>query len=66
MPDSRPTEEKVAAFRTKYPDRVAALNRIILPLLGMSPRTEITPETLNHIAAPVVDKIITASWGLDA
>lgn len=64
--DERTTEEKVADYRKKYPQRIVALNGFVAPLLGITARTTLKPETVAEMCHPLVDKLIAACWGLDA
>lgn len=65
MPDERTKEDKIEAFRQKYPERVAALTAVMLPLMGIHARTKLDAATLQAMAAPHVDAAIAASWGLE-
>lgn len=65
MPDDRTTDEKVEAFRSKFPERVAKLNAVLLPLMGVHARTKLAPETLNEMVKPLADKAIAATYGLE-
>lgn len=61
----RTTEEAIAAFRTKYPQRVAALNAILAPCLGIHARTKLSAEAVAETCRPIVDAVIAAAWGLE-
>lgn len=65
MSDERTRDEKVQAFKDKFPECVAALTAIVLPIMGVHARTRLAPETLEAMAAPHVDALIAASWGLE-
>lgn len=65
MSDARTTEEKVAAYRQKFPERVAKLRAVLLPLMGIHARTKLSPEALEAMSDPHLDAVITACWGLN-
>lgn len=65
MSDPRTTEEKIASFRLKYPDRVAKLTATVAPLLGIHARTKLSPEAVEAMCRPITDKMIAVVWGLN-
>jgi hypothetical protein len=65
MTDTRTSNEKIASYRERYPERVARLTAIVAPLLGVHARTKLSPEAVEACCAPVVDRLIAGAWGFE-